>query len=153
MKRRPVVKKGQALVEFALVLPIFIIVLFGIVDFGRAFHCWITLNYQCTQAVRAGTRRLNPLIARNVFNSQTHAAIESVYSAFWANQSPMMATSSYNIGITGNNPVVQGPGSNSDEVTVSATFEMVMFTPVLGALIGGDTSSLVLKASARENKE
>ena len=48
--------RGQALVEFALVLPIFIFVIFGIVDFGRAFHCWTSLNYQCIQAVRAGTK-------------------------------------------------------------------------------------------------
>lgn len=31
-------KKGQALVEFILVLPIFLIILFLIIDFGRIFY-------------------------------------------------------------------------------------------------------------------
>jgi Flp pilus assembly protein TadG len=45
--------KGQGLVEFALVLPLFIILLFGIVEFGRA---WMTKNI-ITGAAREAVRR------------------------------------------------------------------------------------------------
>ena len=45
-------QKGQALVEFALVLPIFVIVLFGIIEFARL---WETVNI-LTSAAREGVR-------------------------------------------------------------------------------------------------
>jgi Flp pilus assembly protein TadG len=43
---------GQALVEFALVAPVLLLLLFGIVQFGIAFNNSISL----TDAVRAGAR-------------------------------------------------------------------------------------------------
>lgn len=45
-------ERGQSLVEFALVVPIFLILVFGIVDFGMGFHAWITT----TNAAREGAR-------------------------------------------------------------------------------------------------
>ena len=44
-------RRGVSAVEFALVLPILIVVLFGVVDFGRAF--WMRSNLQ-TAAEEAG---------------------------------------------------------------------------------------------------
>ena len=45
-------EKGQALAEFALLVPIFLLLLFAIVDFGMGFHSWITV----TNAAREGAR-------------------------------------------------------------------------------------------------
>jgi Flp pilus assembly protein TadG len=45
-------ERGAAMVEFALVLPLLLVLVFGIVDFGRAFQSWITL----TNAAREGAR-------------------------------------------------------------------------------------------------
>jgi Flp pilus assembly protein TadG len=44
--------RGAAAVEFALVLPILLLVMCGIVDFGRALHAQVVL----TQAAREGAR-------------------------------------------------------------------------------------------------
>ena len=44
--------KGQTMVEFTLVLPILLVVLFGIIQFGITFKDYVTL----TDAVRAGAR-------------------------------------------------------------------------------------------------
>src|SRR5688572_18556354 len=44
--------RGQALVEFALVIPIFLLILFGILDLGRAVYAYATLN----NAAREGAR-------------------------------------------------------------------------------------------------
>lgn len=52
MKRRWRQEEGQALVEFALVLPLFVTLVFAIVQFGIAFHDYLVL----TDAVRAGAR-------------------------------------------------------------------------------------------------
>lgn len=43
---------GAAAVEFALVLPILVLLIFGIVDFGRAFNAQVTI----THAAREGAR-------------------------------------------------------------------------------------------------
>jgi len=48
---------GQSLVEFALVLPIFLLVLFAIVDFGMAFHAWITVTNSAREGARLGSVR------------------------------------------------------------------------------------------------
>src|SRR5688500_16640261 len=44
---------GQALVEFALIIPIFVLLLVGIFDLGRGVYAWSTLN----NAAREGTRQ------------------------------------------------------------------------------------------------
>ena len=44
--------RGQALVEFALVLPLILLLCFGITEFGR---CWMTVNI-LTAAAREGCR-------------------------------------------------------------------------------------------------
>ena len=46
-------EKGQAVTEFAVVLPIFAVLLFGIIQFGIAFKDYLSL----TDAVRAGARK------------------------------------------------------------------------------------------------
>jgi Flp pilus assembly protein TadG len=43
---------GQSLVEFALILPIFVLLLVGVFDLGRAFFSFIAI----TNAAREGTR-------------------------------------------------------------------------------------------------
>jgi Flp pilus assembly protein TadG len=45
-------ERGAALVEFALVLPVLVLFVFGIVEFGRAYSARI----QLTSAVREGAR-------------------------------------------------------------------------------------------------
>jgi Flp pilus assembly protein TadG len=46
-------ERGQTMAEFALVLPVLVLLLFGIVQFGITFNHYVTL----TDAVRAGARK------------------------------------------------------------------------------------------------
>jgi Flp pilus assembly protein TadG len=46
-------QQGQSMTEFALVLPILALLLFGVIQFGIVFNNYITL----TDAVRAGARK------------------------------------------------------------------------------------------------
>lgn len=52
MKLRQRHARGQSLVEFALILPIFVLLLVGIFDFGRAIYAFNTIN----NAAREGAR-------------------------------------------------------------------------------------------------
>ena len=47
-------ERGQSLVEFALLLPIFLILLFAIVDFGLGLNAWITITNSAREGARAG---------------------------------------------------------------------------------------------------
>jgi hypothetical protein len=148
-------KQGQALVEMALVLPIFIFVVIGIIDFGRAMHCMSNLNHQCIQGARAGSKRIRPLIAKNLFTETTHPDTATILAAFWQNQSPIMNKGSYNVNGINNEPEIEGWGKDSQSITVSATYDMEILTPLIGSLVGRDNTSgkLRLSATATEKKE
>ena len=45
-------RTGQALVEFALILPVFLLLLFGLIDVGR----YVYMNTVLSQAAREGAR-------------------------------------------------------------------------------------------------
>ncbi|HEY2306938.1 MAG TPA: TadE/TadG family type IV pilus assembly protein [Streptosporangiaceae bacterium] len=61
--------RGAAAVEFALLLPLLLLLVFGIIDFGRAINAQITL----TQAARQGAR-LAALGQPNVVSATQAAA-------------------------------------------------------------------------------
>lgn len=47
-------KKGQALIEFAFVIPLLLLLLFGIVEFGRIFGAELVVTYSAREGARAG---------------------------------------------------------------------------------------------------
>lgn len=48
-------RKGQTLAEFALTLPILLLLVFGIIEFARIFQAWVTLQNSARTAVRYAT--------------------------------------------------------------------------------------------------
>jgi hypothetical protein len=46
-------EKGQSLVEFALLLPVLLLLIFGILDFGRILHAYISIDHAGREAARA----------------------------------------------------------------------------------------------------
>ncbi len=54
-RRRHRKEKGQSMVEFALVLPLFLIVMFIIADFGVGFSRWLVLTNSTREGAREGT--------------------------------------------------------------------------------------------------
>ena len=70
-------EKGQTMVEFALVLPILLVLMLGIAQFGVTFNNYVTL----TDAVRAGARKA--AVSRNA--SDPPGACEAAVLAAGAN--------------------------------------------------------------------
>jgi Flp pilus assembly protein TadG len=55
LKRKIEDERGQTMTEFAFVLPILILLLFGIVQFGMIFNNYVTLTDAARAASRKGT--------------------------------------------------------------------------------------------------
>jgi len=53
-------ESGQALVEFALVIPLLLVVLFGVIDFGKAFNYWIDETHIANETARWAVVNTNP---------------------------------------------------------------------------------------------
>jgi Flp pilus assembly protein TadG len=51
---------GAVLVEFVLVLPMLLVLLFGMLDFGKAFNYWIDETHLANEAARYAAVNKNP---------------------------------------------------------------------------------------------
>ena len=113
-------ESGVALIEFAFVLPILLVLAMGMLDFGRAFHMKSMLD----QAAREGAR-----VA--VVTSPDADIVESRVDAVLASG-----------GITPTSVTIDGPdAAQMVTVTVNATFTFI--TPGVFALIGGDYGNTI----------
>jgi len=96
-------ERGQAMVEFVIVLPILCMLLFGIVQFGITFNHYLTL----TDSVRAGARRA--AVSREVSDPVGAAVSQVRSSASDLKQSDLAVT-------------VTSSWSPGGDVTVTATY-------------------------------
>ena len=83
--------RGATLVEFALVMPVFVTLLLGIVEFGRA----MMVNQLVTEAARQGARLA---VLANTTNQQTQDAVKT-----FLNSTTGVSTGSVTVTITNAN--------------------------------------------------
>ena len=57
-------QRSQALVEFAIVAPLLLVLLFAVVDFGRVIYIYVTLNQAVNEGARAAIKA-SPLLPTN----------------------------------------------------------------------------------------
>jgi Flp pilus assembly protein TadG len=62
MSRRPGIKRsdGAAVVEFAIVLPLLLLLLFGFLEFGRAMNYWLDTSHLANVGARWAAVNSNP---------------------------------------------------------------------------------------------
>ncbi|HXN77985.1 MAG TPA: TadE/TadG family type IV pilus assembly protein, partial [Candidatus Dormibacteraeota bacterium] len=58
-------QRSQSMVEFAIVAPLLLVLLFAVVDFGRVIYTYITLNQAVNEGVRVAIRD-SPLLPSNL---------------------------------------------------------------------------------------
>ena len=59
--RRDKAQRSQPLIEFALVSPVLLLLLFGVVDIGRAIFYYDTINHAAREGARVAVRASNQL--------------------------------------------------------------------------------------------
>ena len=50
--RRGRSERGQATIEFAIVLPLVLLLVAGIIEFGKGFNYWLNLNHLANEGAR-----------------------------------------------------------------------------------------------------
>jgi len=114
--------KGQAVVEFAMILPILMLMLLGVVEFGRFYNASLMVN----NASREGARSAS-------FGGTTLEVEQRVDSV-----ATSLDTSRITVTIS-----PAGTKSRGDMVTVTVNYDIDPLTPMIGIITGG---TLHLKA-------
>ena len=128
MKRRGSIRnqRGQTMVEFTIVLPILLLLLLGILQFGVLFNNYITL----TDAVRAGARQAS--VGRSVADPAGATVSRVRASAANLDQAKLAVS-------------VVSPWTQGADVTVTATYPYSI--KLLGMVVS--TGSLTSKSTER----
>ena len=108
-------KKGQAVVETALILPIIVVILMGIIDFGLLFSNYLVL----ANASRDGARSA----AIGYSDQDVMTTVFNITSTM--DQSKM----------TVNIYPAQSLRKKGEEVTVTVEYDNVLLTPIIGAIV------------------
>lgn len=109
--------RGAAAVEFALLLPVVLLVIFGIIDFGRMLNAQITINQAAREGARAAALIDKPAgEARVAEASQTLGTVEPSVDACPANPEP------------------------DDDATADVTYDFHFITPIgfMADLVSGN---------------
>ena len=132
LKRTIKNEQGQTMTEFALILPIVLVLLFGIMQFGVIFNNYVTL----TDAARAASRK--GAVSRNLTAGAAKAACENTGKSAggnlknWGTDFVLTCSSSWTIG---------------SDVTVTATY------PYQVSLLGLVVASGQLNTTMKERVE
>lgn len=133
-------EQGQSLVEFAISLVILLVLVSGIVDFGRAFFSFVTLNDAAKEGATYAS--ICPTDISGIFARLIESASDPI---------TLHDLNSDDISIC-----VSAPGSEDcsaniqvgNEVTVFVNYEHTLSTPFLGTILG--QQEVLLTASARD---
>jgi len=129
--RRAVRDRGQAIVEFALLLPVLIVLFMGVIDIARAYNVLQVV----TNAAREGAR-----VA--ILPSSTSDTVTTSVTTY------LSAASLTGCSSTGANWGTAGSAGDSTTVTVSCTFDTLT-----GTLIPGWSGSFALAQTATMRHE
>lgn len=134
--RRP--EDGVALVEFALVAPLLLVILFGMLDFGRTFNYWIDATHLANEGARWAVVNKNPASSGTLQNyiQQQADTDELRNGGSSAVPSALQVCITFPNGATVGNPV---------RVTASLTYNWLPF--LSEQALGGLTSTTVSSSS------
>jgi len=116
---------GVTIIEFAPVLAIFLLLTFGIFDFGHLFFVELEVQTALQEAARYGSTG-NHLTDPNTGLTETR--VNSIINTFEADATGVNVTSIQISSLNGGSGSAGGP---TDLLTVSATVTMPLMTPIM----------------------
>ncbi len=124
------------MVEFALILPIFLLILCGIIDFGWLFYNQLSLNNACREGARYA-------VVNTADNADTQAIINHIENT----TTTVFANDGIDITVAYSAPA----DPTSGDITVSLEADISFFTPVLSTILGKEktiTSTVIMKVES-----
>lgn len=146
-------KKGQTLVEFALLAPLFFILIFGMVDLGWMFYVNLTMQHAVREGARYAVTGRSDLgkDRRDALIQKIRAASMGLYDKnLHEPKDPRVAVLSPGDlsfdNYTGS--AAQGdPGAKDDIIVVSLTYTCPLLTSVLKPFISGGEYTFTVKST------
>ena len=138
IKRSGCRTRGQSLVEFALVIPIFLMMLFAVIDMGRLVYINNALAEGAREGARWGSVQDRSLSAagRTVVGSQAANSLAAV-------PNPVVTVTCID-GVTAAATTTCGKG---DVLVVQISSPVTMFTPILAQIVGSRTYTAISKVT------
>lgn len=130
---------GQTLAEFALVAPILVILIFGIIDISRAYNAWVTMQGAAREAARYGvTGRTDCGLGSSTrLSCIDHVAREHSKSLTNSGTSVDVEVRSWDYPSYSGAALEGDPGAQCDALEVEVQYDFEPATPIMSTLIGG----------------
>ena len=146
----PLKQKGAEIVEFVLILPVLLFIVFGILEFGIVLYDNAIITNASREGARSGVAFKCPLL--------TTAEIETVVINYTTGLISFGATRADPITIVSPTPptTITNCGANSGTpltVTVSYSYRFLVFGNLFGLLMPGFSNPIVLSATTVMNYE
>jgi Flp pilus assembly protein TadG len=132
-------REGSSTVEFAIVVPLFFILTFGLLDFGRLFYTQMTLQHALRQAGRyaiTGNHLPDPTDPTKTLlrvDSIRHVARQAAIGLITTDSDIQICSQSGGIIDCSSTAGAGGPGAT---VTISLTTHVQLITPLIGRYFG-----------------
>lgn len=143
-------QRGFALVEFALVLPLLLLLLLGMVEFGRAINYWIDETHLANEAARFASVNRNPGTAPATLQEyiRSQATTEELRDGDDADPSGVPTSGRAQVCIQFPSAGASGTPDVGDpvEATVTATFNWL---PFLANALGDMSTQITGRATMR----
>lgn len=136
--------RGQAMVEFILVAPLYFLLTFAVIDFGRMFFVQMTVQQAVQEAARyasTGQHLPNPNVPGQNLSRVASITAEVQQDAVGATITNVQISS-----LAGGVGSAGGPG---DTVTVSVTTNLALMTPMVGNFFPNGVYTFVSSATFR----
>ncbi|MEX2225288.1 MAG: TadE family protein [Dehalococcoidia bacterium] len=137
-RRRRRRERGQTLAEFALVAPIFFLLVFGFIDMARLYQSWVTIQHAAREGARYGvTGRADC----NIASPTREACIEHVARTQTEGlNNPAgdltVGFRSWDYPAYANPALDDSPGEQCDAIEVNVGYAFSAATPILSQIIG-----------------
>jgi Flp pilus assembly protein TadG len=127
-------RRGDAVLEFALLTPLLILILFGILELGRVVDAWIVVHNAAREGARAGVLMHSDAAAESAARVATDAYLTAGLSSVRGDILSKGATA---------------VGVSSTSVDVTAEAEVDIFSPLFESILGSSAAHVRASASMR----
>jgi len=131
-------ESGQAVVEFALVAMVFFMIVFGIIDFSRFFHSWVTVQHAAREGTRYGiTGRVDCDIATDDRDACIeYVAKEATTGLSGAPGNVTVSFKSWDYPNYADPPTEDSTGEQCDALEVRVDYDFEFAAPIIADVLG-----------------